>query len=292
MAYDRSKGLTSQMEVPTSIKDFAAEAYSKESQILIADGMPEQTYVPPPERVEDKPAEKPVPNPGSDNGLTKPYPESWKQNPYPHCLPKLPIYQPGSYYYQPGTPHCRRPYEPVLPAYAPCDDPRRAYRHPVNPVVQSTMRIALELGQHPLLDSHPSEISRQDPSACFLNMVLQRVIHRQSMGNTIEQIAFTLGDIRDPNHFYKHRLGEEQPGDIIIAYPADGSRAEGAIYLGNSKVASFDPVTKQVSTTDNISAFYPPKDPKKPTLYGRVDLYRWADWKSARPSVPPYMTPY
>lgn len=289
MASDRLVGSITETDVPDSLKEFAAQAFSpkaisQEKPVLIADGMVEMPGIP---QTEDKPVVKPsetpvqLPDYGSTYGREKhPYPESWKQNPYPECLPKLAPYNPRCYTYQPGTPFCRRPYAPTLPTMPHPMDVRKAYRNPENAVVQSTMRIALELNQHPMMDSHPSEISRMDPSACFLNMILQRVVGRQSMGNTIEEIAFTLGDVRDPNHFYAHPVGQEQPGDIIIAYPHGGHRAEGAIYLGNGRVASYDPSTKLVTTTDSIKAFYPPKDSKEKPIYDKVVLYRWASWKS------------
>jgi|GEM_PF-4713342 len=266
-------------EIPSSILEFAQQAYSKESPILIADGMPEKT--PFPEPASTKPVE---PSYGYGNTHSReilPPPQIDRKISVPGygCQPG--IVPPSYYNYQPGSMYCRRQYAPVMPAYGHPRDRVQLYKNPKNTVVRATENACLNLSQYPLWDSYPSEISRQDPSACFLNAVLQKVIGRQSMGNTVAEIGANLDNYSSlTNHFYKHSLPEEVPGDIIIAYPKGGARAEAAIYLGEGRVASYNPENGRVTTSDSITNFYRPK-PKNPqdkpeAYFDRVVLYRWA----------------
>lgn len=175
-------------------------------------------------------------------------------------------------YARPG--YCRQS-GPILPQLPQPIDARKTYRHPYNPIVQKILRTAAALDKHPVWQSYPSDISRQDPSACFLNMVLQQAIGCRSMGNTIEQIAANLDDHKNlTNHFYRHTLGEEVPGDIIIAYPKGTYRPEASIYLGNGRVETYDQLTKRI-TNMSSKEYYPSKDPAQ-DIYRQVVLYRWA----------------
>lgn len=248
MSGDRSVNLdsvnaNSVEKVPVSILEAAQQAYTKEAPILIADGMPEQTPFPEqPAKTKPSPQIEQAPSTGYTNPNGReivPPPQVDRRISVPGygCQPG--VVPPSYYNYQPGSMYCRRQYAPTLPVYGHPRDSRKLNRHPENPVVLATEKAVMLLNQYPLWDMYPSEVSRQDPSACFLNAVLQKVIGRQTMGNTIADIAANLDNYSSTsNHFYKHSLGEETPGDIIIAYPNGPARAEGAIYLGNGRVAS------------------------------------------------------
>ncbi len=276
MSIDRLANSQSANEVPASLEEFAAKAYSKNGQILIADGSMDQLdgYIP------QKPKE-PIPTPPSRLPDLPPV-EIPRQIPQPIPMPVpqagcTPLRQ-DSYYYQPGSPYCRRQYAPVQPVYAPAMDKRRVNRYQPNPLVKPALDLLVQMDGQAILDKYPSEISRQDPSACFLNQVLQQIINRQTTGTTVEQIAANMDSLNHPtNHFVHYSLGTEIPGDIIIAYPKDGTRPEAAVYMGNGNVAAFNPDTKRVTTHDGIKYFYPQQDPTK-SFFGKVVLYRWQSW--------------
>ncbi len=281
MSIDRSVNSSSTNEVPASIEEFAAKAYSKESQsrILIADGSMNQLdgyfsgqgkEATPSSRPEQKAPPREIPQPLLPADIQPQTPAAGCYQPQPAL-----IYSGDSYYYPTGTMHCRRPYVPVQPVYGHPVDRRKVYRYVPNPLVKPALDFLVQMDGQLILDKYPSEVSRQDPSACFLNQVLQQIIHRQTSGNTVEQIAVNLDNLKHPtNHFVHYSLEQEIPGDIIIAYPKDGSRPEAAVYMGNGNVAAFNPDTKRVTTHDGIRYFYPDKDPNK-TFFGKVVLYRW-----------------